>query len=545
MRKSLCLLALGLIWAVGASQNAPKAPTLPDNTVKAEHEQLTQVMNHLSKGEFEKALSLIQGTTIPNTILVYGSWTTIPIDLRDEFKQAAEEAINNWNRALNGNPKLEWTSDETKADIQIVFEEDVAEITAGQFRLMHGKSRLKLPPTEGTKRQVRARIATYIPYTEMPMSKNAITHLVGQAVGIYLGLAESQKDDEIMGPVWNTENLPTAPTAGEVETVRTLWQTRAQLADYATKRTAIYLPKPRIAIEPMAHDFGEIAQGSVVKFTFTIKNTGDAPLEINARPSCGCVVPKYDRVIEPGQEGALEAQLSTAGFRGLQNKTIQVTTNDPDNPSLTLRLTANIRTAIEVRPSETIQMRLSANAPTVQEVEIVANTEEPLEIQQVSVPAPYAKAEVQKIDDKRAKIIITVNPDAPVGRSNLLVMARTNLSAMPQVTINVVCEKGIIVTPTTVFFGAINSATPLPIERVVMLSRGDAGFKVLKYEVDDPNIELRHEEDNEGKQHRIVMRYKGGWTQGTVRRTLTIETDDPQQSRITVSLMANVLPSGI
>lgn len=544
-KRLLSMVVLLMAWAVVWSQNAPKAPTLPESIHKSEHEQLTQVMNHLSKGEFDKAVVLAQGTTIPNTIQVYGSWATIPMDLREAFKQAAIQAVENWNRALNGNPKLEWTNDEAKADIQIVFEEDVAEITAGQFRLMHGKARLNLPPASGQKRQVRARIATYIPYTEMAMSANAISHLVGQAVGTYLGLAESQKDDELMGPVWNTENLPTAPTAQEVERVRTLLQVRAQLLDYANRRTAVYLAKPRFSIDVMEHDFGEITQGSVVKHTFKIRNTGDAPLEITARPSCGCVVPKYDNVIAPGQEGSLEAQLSTAGFRGAQIKTIQITSNDPDNPSLTLRLTANIRTAIEVRPSETIQMRLSANAPTTQEVELIASTSEPLEIQQVNVPAPYAKAEVQKIDDKRAKIVITVQPDAPAGRSNFLVLARTNLQAMPQVTINVVCEKGIIVTPTTVFFGAIGSATPLPIERTVLLSRSDTGFKILKYEVDDPNIEVRHESDSEGKQHRVIMRYKGGWTQGTIRRTLTVETDDPQQPRITVSVMANVLPSGI
>lgn len=542
---SFWLLSMVLLVGFGYTQgNPPKAPILPERTHKMEYDQLRQIANLLSKESFDEANRLAKGVAIANPIRVYASWFTIPADQRAVFQQSARMAAENWNKALGGNPRLEWTDDEASADIQIVFEEDVAEITAGQFRLLHGKAKLMLPPDKGDRRRVRARIATYIPYTEMPMSANAIAHLVGQAVGTYLGLAESQKDDEIMGPVWNTEQLPTAPTEKEVQQVRALMEARRQLIDFATRRVAVYMPKPKIVIEPMEHDFGNIIQGDKVKFTFRIRNAGDAPLEITARPSCGCVVPQYDRTIAPGQEGKLEAELNTAGFRGAQIKTIQVTSNDPDQPSLSLRLTAFIKTAVEVRPSETLQISLKSGEPTVQEVEIAANTDQPLEVQEVSTSAPYVKAEARKVDDKTTKIVITVSPDAPVGRSNFIVRARTNLSASPVVTINVATEKGIVVTPTTVYFGAISSATPLPIERVVVLSRSDKAFEVKRFEVDDPNIEVKHESSDAGKQHRIILRYKGGWTQGTVRRTLIIETDDPQQAQLRVNLMARVLPAG-
>ena len=541
MQKWFTALLLIAASVAAWAQNAPKAPALPENVAKLEHDQLTQAINLLSKSEFAEAEKLLKPLAVPPTIRVYGSWATIPIELREGFRQAAMEAVQNWNTALGGNPRIEWTDDERAADVQIVFEEDVAEITAGQFRLMHGRARLFLPPNQGDRRRVRARIATYIPYTEMPQSAKAVAHLVGQAIGAYLGLGESQKDTDLMGPVWNSEDLPTAPTNEEVARVRALNQVRTTLADYATRRVAVYMPKPKIVIEPMEYDFGETTQGAVVKHTFVVKNMGDAPLEITARPSCGCVTPYFDKVIEPGKEGKIEAELRTAGFRGAQIKTIQVTSNDPDNPNLTLRLTTTIRVAIEVKTSEQIPIVLKTDAPTVQEAEIVSNTDEPLEVQEVRVNVPFARAETQKIDDKRTKVIITVSPEAPAGRNAILVTARTNSTAMPQVNIALNYEKGIIVTPTTVFFGAINASTPLPVERVVTVSRADKGFQVKRFEVDDPNIEVRHEATEDGKQHRFILRYKGGWQTGTVRKNLLIETDDPQQSTLRVSLMANVL----
>jgi len=543
MKRAFSLLGV-LLVIVGWSQNAPRAPLPPDYTIKIEYDQLYQAANLLSKSDFEGAMNLLKGIDVPAAIRIYGSWATIPVELRESFRQAAMDAVNSWNRALNGNPKFEWTEDEASADVQIVFEEDVAEIAAGQFRLMHGKARLMLPPQKGDRRRVRARIATYIPYTEMPQSTKAVAHLVGQAIGTYLGLAESQKDTEIMGPVWNSEELPTAPTAEEVERARNLMQLRRELINYATQRVAVYIPKPKIVIDPLEHDFGEVAQGDNVKFTFKVRNEGDAPLEITARPSCGCVTPHYDRVIQPKQEGVLEAELRTAGFRGNQIKTIQITSNDPDQPNLTLRLTANIKTAFEIRPSEMLTVALKDNEPTVQEVEIVSNTNEPLEIQQVTTNAPYVKAEAQRIDEKRQKVVITINPDAPPGRNNFVVVARTNSQRMPQVNITVMAEKGIIVTPTSVFFGVITPQTQLPIERIVTLARRDKGFQIRKIAADDPAIEVNHESMDDGKQHRLIVRYKGGWPAGVAQHKLTIETDDPKQPTIQVTLTANVMAAG-
>lgn len=538
---ALLLIGMGLAYA----QSMPKAPTLPENVVKAEHDQLTRAINLLSKGDFTEAEKLLQPLAIPSVIRVYGSWATIPIDLRETFRKAAQEALQKWNEALGGTPRLEWTEDERNADVQIVFEEDVAEITAGQFRLMHGKARLFLPPTQGERRRVRARIATYIPYTELPQSPRTVARLVAQAIGTYLGLGESQSDNDLMGPVWNTEDQTIAPTPAELQRVRALNEVRTIATDYAKRRVMVYLPKPKIRIEPMEYDFGETTQGDVVKHTFIVKNEGDAPLTIEARPSCGCLTPYYDKVIQPGQQGKIEAELRTAGFRGTQVKTIQVITNDPDNPNLTLRLSTFIRTAVEVRPSEQIPVTLNPNAPTTQELEIVSNTNEPLEVQEVRLNVPFATAKTEKIDPKRTKVIITINPDAPPGRNTIVGMARLNSTATPQVNFMLTYEKGIIVVPTTVFFGAINATTPLPIERIVTISRSDKPIQVKRYEVDDPSIEVRHEASEDGKQHRFILRYKGGWQQGTIRRNLVIETDDPQQPTLRVSLMATVLPPNL
>lgn len=77
------------------------------------------------------------------------------------------------------------------------------------------------------------------------------------------------------------------------------------------------------------HDFGNITEGTIAKYTFTFTNTGSEPAVITgAQASCGCTVPTY--VKEPvlqGQKGSVTAKFDSSGKTGNQTKTITVTTN--------------------------------------------------------------------------------------------------------------------------------------------------------------------------------------------------------------------------
>src|SRR5207247_2598643 len=106
------------------------------------------------------------------------------------------------------------------------------------------------------------------------------------------------------------------PSARDLQQALQIQQVRRQLMDYVQKRVTVYLPKAVIAIEKPEIDRGDVERGDIVHFTFKVKNTGDAPLEIFAKPNCGCTVANFDKVVAPGAEGKIEAELNTATFRG-------------------------------------------------------------------------------------------------------------------------------------------------------------------------------------------------------------------------------------
>lgn len=91
--------------------------------------------------------------------------------------------------------------------------------------------------------------------------------------------------------------------------------------------------QPQVAVTRDVANMGEIAFQLPKKVSFTLKNTGDAPLRINeVIPSCGCMSVDWTREpIEPGAEG----QISTvydAKMLGVFQKDLEVYTNASEQP---------------------------------------------------------------------------------------------------------------------------------------------------------------------------------------------------------------------
>ncbi|HBP22821.1 MAG TPA: hypothetical protein DEA08_34200, partial [Planctomycetes bacterium] len=63
-------------------------------------------------------------------------------------------------------------------------------------------------------------------------------------------------------------------------------------------------PAPKLEVESKDLDFGEIVHGAKATLKVALKNTGQAPLEIRqVKPSCGCTVADFPRVVAPGTAG--------------------------------------------------------------------------------------------------------------------------------------------------------------------------------------------------------------------------------------------------
>lgn len=107
----------------------------------------------------------------------------------------------------------------------------------------------------------------------------------------------------------------------------------AAAADNSTASTTVQ-------IIDSIYNFGTVAEGSIVEFSFRFKNTGTNPLIIsNASASCGCTVPeKPEAPIKTGEIGVIKVKFDSNGRAGSAYKTVTVLSNaQPGFPELALK----------------------------------------------------------------------------------------------------------------------------------------------------------------------------------------------------------------
>jgi hypothetical protein len=102
---------------------------------------------------------------------------------------------------------------------------------------------------------------------------------------------------------------------------------------------------PRISVEPLAFNFGDVLPSKTVDKEFIVKNFGSEDLTIaQIVPSCGCTVvdPNFQRVVKPGASTTFRLRLRTPGTAGHVVKSVVVKSNDPSKPSLEVKLEATV-----------------------------------------------------------------------------------------------------------------------------------------------------------------------------------------------------------
>lgn len=101
----------------------------------------------------------------------------------------------------------------------------------------------------------------------------------------------------------------------------------------------------KITFEETKHDFGKVKEGVALTFVFKFKNAGDEHLVIQkVHASCGCTGAAMGdkKEFENGEEGEIKVTFNTGGRSGVQNKTVTVQSNDPENPIVVLSFTCEI-----------------------------------------------------------------------------------------------------------------------------------------------------------------------------------------------------------
>jgi len=310
---------------------------------------------------------------------------------------------------------------------------------------------------------------------------------------------------------------------------------------------------PKIEVLPETKDAGTVPKGQVIDVTFVIKNNGGSDLIISdARPSCGCTVASFDKVVKPGGEGKIVSSVDTKSFSGPISKSILLVSNDPDRPQMNLFVKANVKPFVDVLPQPFVRFSVIKGDSGSQDV-ILLSEEKAFKPTIAETSQPYVKAELSPAGDKdlipgrageQYKLHLTVTPDAPDGLLNAPIRIATGLSQQPTIEIPVsgIIRPRVSVTPVMVNFGNFTAGKD-PITRNIIVINNKPGVpvKVTRAVVSVPGFSTDIVPTQEGVSYTVVVKASEGVKKGSLQGTVKLFTSDKEKSVIELPLRGEVL----
>jgi hypothetical protein len=317
---------------------------------------------------------------------------------------------------------------------------------------------------------------------------------------------------------------------------------------------------PRLTIIDPVKDFGVVPKGEKLDWSFAIKNTGNADLQIiAAKPGCGCTVADFDKLIKPGETGKINAHVDTTNFAGPIAKGVTVETNDPNTPTSQLTIHAIVKPFVEAYPAGFVRFNMLQGDTETQSVTFYSEEDDPFQIVKVEVPADYVKASFKKIENdadmaqgvgrpgqNQYKLDITVGgPDAKIGPLADKVHIVTNSKHQPEYWVSVtgVIRPTIRVEPQGINFGEI-TANDSAATRVVMLKSNDLKtpdrFVVTKAETSTPLVGASVKPTPNKGEYEVTLQIAKNAKPGDIDGQVKIYTSDKINPIVTVPIKGTV-----
>ncbi|MBN1413256.1 MAG: DUF1573 domain-containing protein [Spirochaetales bacterium] len=262
--------------------------------------------------------------------------------------------------------------------------------------------------------------------------------------------------------------------------------------------------KPALVFDEETHDFGEVEEGAKVSHTFTFRNNGSSPLEItDVRPTCGCTTSgEWTKEVEPGEKGEIPLTFNSTGYNGKVEKIINVASNDPAKPSITLRLAGSIKVNVEILPPRLWLGEVTADTKLLTGTFTLKNhLPEPVNILKIVPPGNKIKTKLEVIKEG-SEYAISFEISAPFQEGSreesLLIM--TDYQKRPQFSAKYgyYKPKKLEVSPDTIWVSKEDIKNPF-FKTVLVLNRMDVLVSVSDIQVSDNTIQTRTKEYEKGK----------------------------------------------
>jgi Protein of unknown function (DUF1573) len=305
---------------------------------------------------------------------------------------------------------------------------------------------------------------------------------------------------------------------------------------------------PKIVFATPVYDFGQIKGGEIVKYTYVFTNVGSAMLQVsNVQATCGCTTAgEWTRQVEPGKIGSIPIEFNSASYSGAVGKSITVTCNDANQPTVVLQINGNIWRPIDVSPQIAMLNVTSEMPSNSMTVRIVNNEQEPLTL---SPPESNNRAFATEFKTnqpgKEFELIIKTVPPLPVGNVQGQITLKTSSTNLPVINVSAWANvlPVVMVGPTQITLPTAPLTNPMP-STISIRNNGTNTLVLSEPAVNAKGVEVQLQELQAGHFFTLTLSFPAGFETAQGEKVeLSVKSNHPQFPMIKVPVIQPPRPT--
>ena len=306
---------------------------------------------------------------------------------------------------------------------------------------------------------------------------------------------------------------------------------------------------PDALFHEASHDFGAVARGTKLRYTFWLVNTTNTDIHIVGwQAKCGCTDVKVGaRDIPPGTRTPIEATLDTTRFQGVKNSGLTLNLNGPGYAQKDLNLTCFIRGDILLDPGvadfgaiargkkSAVVMNLTYLGGKPGWLITGANTIGKNVSAEVKGPFQAAGGGLQY------QITATLDPSAPSGylKDEITLVTNDSSSRTIPISVSATIQAAVVVSPGNLVFGRVKAGETV---RKEVLVRSSQKFKITGITSPKGEITASAPADVEGPLQKITITLKAPTQPGPFHAEMQVATNLKDEPPAKFTAYATVVP---
>lgn len=235
--------------------------------------------------------------------------------------------------------------------------------------------------------------------------------------------------------------------------------------------------------EKTEHDFGVVARGTDANYRLKFKNIYEQVVHIaDVRTTCGCSAGKPSQdTLQSLEDAYIEVDMDTRKFIRRKDSTLIITFDQPSAATVTIPITAYIRTDVVVEPGAAKFGAVDVGQSKTLTLKVAYAGRDDWKIKEIKTADANVSAKAVETArgngrvDYNLEVVLAEN--APVGALRQFITLITDDASSPQVPVLVEAEinPDIVVNPPVLALGAMTPGQRLTRKLVL---RGKAPFKI-------------------------------------------------------------------